>query len=62
MDPVNPYAAPETLELGPVATAWLASSDDSLRKVAGGLAIIRSSVGLLIISVAVFRFIRGMRT
>lgn len=49
-DPFNPYAAPTTLEMHPKAQQWLDTPNESLRKVANGLGLIRTGAIVLILA------------
>jgi hypothetical protein len=53
-DYFNPYAAPTTLEMHPAASEWLGTPNESLRKVASGLGLIRTAVLLLVFVVIIF--------
>jgi hypothetical protein len=53
-DLFNPYAAPTALEMHPKAQQWLDTPNESLRKVASGLGLIRTGVILLILTVVLF--------
>ena len=53
-DSFNPYAAPTSLEMHPAATEWLGTPNESLRKVASGLGLIRNGLVLLILAVLLY--------
>jgi len=53
-DSFNPYAAPTTLEMHPAASEWLGTPNESLRKVASGLGLIRNGLILLILGVLLY--------
>ena len=57
-DSFNPYAAPTTLEMHPAASEWLGTPNESLRKVASGLGLIRTGL-LLLITVMILFFVGG---
>jgi hypothetical protein len=58
-DSFNPYAAPTTLEMHPAASEWLGTPNESLRKVASGLGLIRTGL-LLLITAVVLCFVAGL--
>ncbi len=58
-EPINPYAAPATVEMHPKAAEWLGTPNESLRRTATGLGLVRTGLVLIIINILI-GFVGGM--